>query len=1566
MPDPSPQSGSASSRRRPAPPWLRLASVCVVLVVVPVALYLFLYQRSRVEDATIRNFRALDAAADRVDQVLARLSSVVDGSSFGISPSMFDEVTERLGGSREACGDQRSTYPAWDRPDFPDHLLRVRRPTAAQRLDFRYWYAAHVLFESDRKDPGATEAVWNQLHCLIDTHRKFSEPAAAVKVDVAPAPRVPLLARHPAHDDGVMNAQRRSLRELLEAEACSGAPPTPRLTAAWDGVAATMFDCRPLDARSRELHRALQSFKGGDDVIKAIDLFGVRSTASLDELMQQATGYLSRFFDSHLIADGDGLILFEAEAPTTADTEVDENHAATPAFSSYVDISEFLRGGSPSARGLAAVAGAGGGGNGGAAPAPYARGRSFVRVVGVEDIELRVFVHPFVLDSLGASDDSGPDPQAGPESSNRAARSTFYLIGVVDENEFRSAAIRLRLALVIDATLFLLALLTLTPLLWLWTAGDRLAVGPLALAGVCAVPVVGVALFTVLVCGAVTNRMDARALDRALEGVSDRIVELFDRELGTEVRRLGSAVPRLLRAAGDDPPRSRGGKARLPAADSGGAALTRLERKFYCDDADRNLDYYSERPEVFAATLLSDKGRSRVCLSEPGRAIPARTAPLELGFRVYFAKPRTGALWRPPPVTERRRPLCRVRDAQDEQSLIPCLVDRLPERRKRPFAFAGRTGPPDGGIEVPYFLERIDSVVGGQVTTILSVATRTSRTPVATSQAPLNALDRTVPPQHVDFAVVDRETGLTLFHSDDELAMTTNFAEDTGGDPALWSALRSGARDTVALVYAGIPIRAHLRPLRPGLPWTLVVYRGHELEDRVTVLTTALSIFFTLLWLFLAAAAAGLVLFVARWCSPRALAGLPVTLGRVMAAGSRLRWATPGAAAVVALLLYAPRLAWPVAGAWPVARVFPFFAVCSVLAVAAFLVGCALDLVAPTADDRRRPPAADRRGRQLDMAAPPKTHRRGAFGRIMALAGLIAGLAVAPSVLWFGHHRAALGVGLNHYLVDSTLDSVDRAREEYRLEMLARHGAPNAPAGDRTRRRAHREPAPRESWVYKALRPLVASSELANRLMIYRALPPVSADRAASLHDVFDRTFGYDSDAPPFTSPGSWRVRAAAGVWVILLTLLIATVASSICAVCTVVGRRRRGLVALPAACTALGVCRGTACSGKAGDGAGGPEDAPAPAEGVTGKGGCGRPLRAIVVYRSEAEIECFERRLTTERGLALSEHRVEKRADGRRHVRWDPAERGDAGMKAVYVFHLHEVLEDDADGRVLLDELERCVGDECRPVLIRSRVVPDYRYSDRPGSADPWFKNGRWDDADRRQRWNCLARQLRPYALRDTAACENGVERPSGSRDADLPRLVVPAMEHEVAANPDLLLAARVVEAEVVQYRKQEELSSEEACALAVTRFRKCAASRFNQAWTDSTRDERLQLRALAGGGVVDTRRTRVVSSLVNRGLVQEDCDTGVVRLCSRAFGEFIEHDVDHHELDAWRKEGGGGGWRYIWPPLAIGAALGLVFLAMANPEMQSALLTTLVGLLPATLPLLRGGSAGTTGSGG
>ena len=1535
MPDP-PQSTSRSRRPHgPTPAWLRLVSVCVVLIAVPVGLYLFLYQRSRIEDATIRSFRALDAAAGRVDEVLVRLPRVVGSSSFGVSSTMLDEVTKQLTGRTAACSDDHGfrLHRAWNKPKpFPSGLLGTRRPTPAHRLEYRYWLAADKLFESNEKDDGATEALWNQLHCLVDTHHRFSEPGETVSAEVTPMRRPALVRWNPACADGVATPRCIRRRRLQEAEACGARSPT--LNAGSGGIEATVVDCRRIEERSPELYRALRSFRGAEGVIRAIDLFGTRSAADLDDLMNEATGHLSRFFDSHLIADADGRILFEAEGVEVSGTEVDESHVATPDFSSYVDISELLRAESARPDGGAAAGASDGSGGRASGSAVSFRGRSFVRMVGADDIGLRVFVHPFILDGVDVPDRMRPDSPGGGALSDAAGRATFYLVGIVDDREFRSAAIRLRLRAVTDATLVLLTLLTFAPLLWLWTAGDRVVVGRFALLGVGVLPVVGVVLSTVVACGVRAHRLDEHALDRTVKHVSDRIAGLFDRELGGEIRRLQRAVPRLLaradRLSEAELAEWRGGVKRRPGSGySGGETLTALERAFYCDDADRNLEYEPERPEAWSAFLLDDRGKQRVCLSEPRRARPARTPALGLEFRAYFEQPKEGVLWRSRLPTPPPRPVgCRIGDAQDEESLIPCLVDRLPEPSKRLFGVSGGAGSARSA-EAPYFLERIDAVVGGQVATMLAVGTGLSETPVAVAGVSLNALDRAVPPRHVDFAVVDGD-GRTLFHSDDELAMTTNFVEDTGRDAALWALMRSGARDTIALDYAGVPIRAHVRPLRPGMPWTLVVYRGHELEDRLGGLTVALAIFFTLLCLFLAALLTGLVLFVAHCRRPGSLPGMPAVIGRVMAAGSRFRWlAAAAAGAVPVLLLSSPWHGWTLAGAW---RVSPFFVGYSVFVVATLVLHCVLGSGASPGDGDRDG------GTEKSVSAPGGGGRdSGTAGRVFGLAGLIVALAVLPTALCFAYHRAALGIGLNGYLTDQTLASVDRGREQYRRDMLMQHGVA-APAGDRLRQRVREARRPSAGWVHRAVRPVVASSELANQLMTYRALPPAAADEVVSLRDVFATTFGYRIDPPPGVFSDFGRFLTAF-LRMLALVALVFIHAYSVCASCTVVGRRRRGLVELPSA----GSCPGQRLPN--------------------------RPLRAIVVHRERGPGELLEHLRTW-----LPPYCVEKRAADSTHsvVDWmvEAVPRrqkvvhhpmiGRGAAEGVYVFgDLREVLEDGPEGRALFDELERLANDGSSNVLIGSRVVPDYRYAGRFRSGDGWFDRGHSDDADRRDRWIGLARQFRTYVMLHDSTQEG--KRSQASVDASSACVFKEAMQREVEANPDL---SRV--APGVSSNELADFTPREARALAVTTLRKGAASCFRQIWTESTREEQLQLYALARGGVVDARRTAALSSLVNRGLVRPDPGTGVVGLRSEALREFIEHDVERRELDAWRRQGGAGVWRFIWPPLAIGGALGLAFLAMANPEMRTTLLATLLGLLPAALPLLGGGRGGAAAGAG
>lgn len=1549
------QSPSAKSSTAPrhGRAWLSLVAVSILLVVVPTAAYRFFYREPRIQDATIRNLRALAAAADRVDAVMENLSTVVDGSSFGVSVAMLDELTERLTGeaarhwtlSETGCigGNGGIFLSKWRNDSGLTDLLRLHEPAEQLSLEFRYRLAVRLLSESNKRSDGETWKLWNQLYCLLKKHRRYSAPVETINVDVNPLSGIPLRSSpFRGYCDGMPEDEcDRYVRRWLGSTGCRNSTRTRRLS----GGSMIVTDCRPLRERHRDLHDALYAWAGdtgeadniGEEdntqeegsarercndrkrcndrekgntrgaceigkadkiqaaecLVEVLDLFGIRSTAGLDELLTNATGHLSRFFDSHLIANDEGRILFEEEASLTSATETDDSHVATPAFSNHVDISTLLR--VPPARGAE-------GGNGttprsrrsadddGAARSSpeLRRGESFVETMHIESVELRVFVQPFILHNVDLSGDSERNSQE-----SRASQ-TFYIVGVVDSEEFRSDAIRLRLSLVINATLIVLVILTLCPLFWFWTVGDRLTIGPWTLAGVCATPVVGVVLFVVLACGMVTNRIDGRVLDDTMEKVAAGVVHLFDWELQENILELHHTIPDLQRdrnlqdTGGTDP-----GK------------LNKLEKKFYCDKLDRDLNYDHQENYREPLSIIGENGRQVACMSDERLA---RTPKLDLEFREYFKQPKEGALWRLKRADPPREVPCLLRMATDRESLIPCLIpgpigswrrwhvheswpgfildtirtlaayllDLVQSAARR---LAGTLSFLSSDPEVPYFLDRIDSV-RGDVQTVLATSI-VCDDPLAEAGCPqgvvaaiavhLNSLDRAVPPPHVHYAVVDRRSGRTLFHSDDDLAMATNFAEDVGGDQALWTLLRGGASDTISLVYAGIPVRAHVRPLREGMPWALVVYRGHEIEDRLTSVTTALAAFFTLLPLFVFTILAGVVLFVAYLRKCAWVASFPICLGRVMAAGSVFRSVGSGFRRGAVTVLTLAFLVWIIS--WNPWRLFSFFptdyviativsllawwlfpylAFGSVIAVLLFLAWC------------------------VHRTTGSNGYDAGVVRQALVVSLVIVFLGVVPAGLWFSHHRAALGAGLNHYLVDRTLESIDREREEYRLQKLREYGVGVAPRHDRRSGQPYVEHAVGANWIYAwlldMLRPVVGLSRLSNDLMVYRVLLPVPAVGVASLYDVFAGTFDYDVRSWVQLHLGHVLLESVA--WLLLAAALIGFIAHSIRTIVT----RRHGKPMVDA----------NECLSS----------------------DSGRPLRAVVLSWDPENRDCFIKKLIKARAFKCS---YKYKWTGKR-IQWEliPEQCSDSS-KPLYVFDdLEKVLERSAEGRALFAELERKM-DEESPVLVWSDVVHDYRYSERFGPVDAWFGKGSLDDdddADRRRRWERLAGRLDPYLL--------GISH--------LP----------------------------------------------------CSVSEFERLWGQSTLDERLELLALARGGVAGSRRptARVtLFSLKSRGIVEVD-GMGVVRWsckkcgkecgeeCGKKFGkefsEFILRDADRQELAAWQK-GRGGLWRVIWPSVLIGAALVLAFLFFANPEVRTTLLA-LLGILPALLALFRG--SGVSGS--
>ena len=398
----------------------------------------------------------------------------------------------------------------------------------------------------------------------------------------------------------------------------------------------------------------------------------------------------------------------------------------------------------------------------------------------------------------------------------------------------------------------------------------------------------------------------------------------------------------------------------------------------------------------------------------------------------------------------------------------------------------------------------------------------------------------------------------------------------------------------------------------------LIVYRGHEIEDRLMALTTALAIFFTLLSLVVAALFAIPVPLLIRWGRPEMLEGVACSLGRLMGMSSRFRW-TVGSSLALALvfLLYSPWLTW---SPWPTAnpwlpwnpwnpdsswnpwRAFPFFAAHAVIVAVALVVYSSLGTGKPTASCR---------------------YGAGTIRRVLVLAAVIICLAVVPAGLWFGYQRAALGVAMNHYLVDRTLESLGGAREAYRLDRLREFGAGEARAGDRMVHRLNEEPAPHESWMYAALRPLVGFSMLSNELMIYRSLPPPTPGEVASLYGTFSRTFGYDVRWP-FPELHLGPLSVVSLIWLLLMVILVGGLAYFICAICTIVGGRRGGVVELPDAQVLLNDPKKV---GRSSD----------------------RPLRVIVLYRNAEDRAAFSEELANSFVLEEREHIV------KRGKRWGP-----------------------------------------------------------------------------------------------------------------------------------------------------------------------------------------------------------------------------------------------------------------------------------------------------------------------
>lgn len=72
--------------------WISSTVLYAALLTLPVLLYVFIYQGSRIDEATMRNFRSLDTAADRTKKALDTFRNVSRNYSLGVDSTLLKEI----------------------------------------------------------------------------------------------------------------------------------------------------------------------------------------------------------------------------------------------------------------------------------------------------------------------------------------------------------------------------------------------------------------------------------------------------------------------------------------------------------------------------------------------------------------------------------------------------------------------------------------------------------------------------------------------------------------------------------------------------------------------------------------------------------------------------------------------------------------------------------------------------------------------------------------------------------------------------------------------------------------------------------------------------------------------------------------------------------------------------------------------------------------------------------------------------------------------------------------------------------------------------------------------------------------------------------------------------------------------------------------------------------------------------------------------------------------------------------------------------------------------------------
>ena len=1438
--------------------WFAFTTLYLALLLIPVLLYVFVYQGSRIDEVTMRNFRSLDAAAERIKKVMTTTRHVAKNHTFGVDRDLLADITNPMSDpdadSAKSSGNQPSDYAkaaahalkevidkqSKGRAMFDIRSVKLKKPVAKTKCEAPT--TSSITPESDecsRAVAPATEQVANNEKVPRDDcpsslwHCRYAKPCSS-GLSVSAENLV-------IHDCGVLRERNKKLYDMLRSEPSSSNKNGPKI-------------------------------QGGNDLIKLLDKFGIEISIPKSHALSSPMQHLSIFFDSYFIANDREEIIFAGGA--RADHNEYRPHRAGTPFVSFAKISDILL-----ADGQSDLAMKSWSSDAEESEAhAHLTGHSTVRTVDVNGVELSVFIHPFKVNmSLSENDEDV---------------STWYVVGALPSSSVAKEAIRIRLGTATDAMLAIALLLALLPILRFWSAGDRSVLSRFNIYGIGASVIGAAALCTCLGWSTIVKYADS-SLDTRLRIIAATMTQRFNDQIKRTIGAIRQDVDAMLIREHS--------RAHMLGEIAEGQAVRQsqkdaemlYETHLLCDSDDGTP---KDDVMILSSFLLDEDGVMMSCTQYRKR----RSQKLDLAFRSYFKDP-----------------------------YVP----------RAHFAHDGGHSWM-GGTPV---LATIDSVVQGAKEVVISFATYGRRFcdpkevtpchprkegPVAAAVVRLPQIDDIILDRRFQYAVVNR-SGATLFHSDDDRERVSNFLDDAGNDERVALALASGQAHTIDLQYDGMPIRAHFTRLHPSSQegrsmtsdqdWILIVFGHYRFADSLSSLNTSLSIIAwltTIISIFLLILALGAV---RRALSQASL--LPDVVATL--ADEKIGF--------VALVLGATGLAISLSWsehAWLVGISLPILVAFFIYAFAWW-----------HGDFQRSEEHCPR--------------ERGPFrvnkGALFVVASVVFCISVVPMFAWQAYLLGELDAGLERYLGKGMVDDIDRKAGDFRkyyegllkpdavskCEFLSAHFVGLGEQIEEDKEQTDKGECVTDVKKSKLRMDLKADgTEGGFRHRVFSWMRPIVAysGRSEEIMRRSGRAQQEDEDAGTLDRDiQGWAVALAVlGQGVVLLLL-------SYSAIRTKLGHAKRISLLVP-------YCPGRVEDRKASN------------------------VRMMLLKRTDADMEQF---LATLEGRSVV--RVARRMNG--VWQWVPkgrnredAEPAGTVRKVHVVEDLRDVMVDGA--KWLAVELERKRDEE---MILCTDVVPGHHIGD--GTLDgPEHVLKLGDD------WFGLSKGLQIRSLcsggvgcATPETCGCGTVR-SGTPWTD-------ALADEARMHRDLKPVACIVkklmeEQEGDVRRSETKATSDDSGSadeprtasppsskdlalrdMALRRFRAGALLRFKEIWAASSYDEQLQIVALARGGAPNIRQQAAISSLANRGVITT-CDP--IELKSKAFEDFVNHDLAHDSLDNWRRQGHGDWWRVTWLPLVILAGLGVMFFLNSNPEALGtlgAIGAALIAFVPVVTSLFRGG---------